>query len=97
MSELQRIEQSEKYPDETTSFILGNCYDEKETAEIVHRCDCYNELKAKADCHDDLVEALKAEQKARSYIGSWDVARKLFNKAADLREAALAKVNEVVK
>lgn len=47
MSELlKEIKQSEKYPDETTSFILGNCFDEKETAEIVHRCACHDGLVA---------------------------------------------------
>jgi len=46
---LQKIEQSEKYPNETTSFIMGNCFDQKQTAEIVHRCNCYG----------DLLEALK--------------------------------------
>ena len=44
MSELPEIKQSEKYPDEITSFILGNCFDIKDTAEIVKRCNCHNEL-----------------------------------------------------
>ena len=49
MSELpKKIEQSEKYPNETSSIILGNCYDTKTTAGIVHQ---YN-------CHDDLAEEL---------------------------------------
>ena len=39
MSELpEKIQQSEKYPDEDCSIILGNCYDKEETAEVVNRC-----------------------------------------------------------
>lgn len=51
---LPKIKQSEKYPDETTSFILGNCYDEKQTAEIARRC----------NSHDALVEEIKANTDA---------------------------------
>lgn len=38
-----------------------------------------------------LLEACKAEERARAYLGSTDVERRLFNKAASLREAAIAK------
>ena len=42
----------------------------------------------------ELYEACKAEDNARSYIGSSDVERQLYNKAAGLCKAALAKAEE---
>lgn len=41
-----------------------------------------------------LYEACKAEEKARSYVGASNIQRQLYNKAADLRKAALATAEE---
>lgn len=50
MSELiGEIKQSKKYPDETCSVILGNCYDEKTTAEIVRRNNSHDALVEQRD------------------------------------------------
>ena len=42
----------------------------------------------------ELYEACKAEEEARSFVGGVSVQRQLYNKAAALREAALAKAEE---
>lgn len=82
MSELPEIKQSEKYPDEITSFILGNCFNVKETLEIVHRC----------NCHDELVTALEAYEKIYHNKDS-NLAKHIFEMrdAHKLAEVALDK------
>jgi hypothetical protein len=53
----EKIEQSEKYPNETTSFILGNCYDEKETAELVKWWNCRDALLEACERHKKITIA----------------------------------------
>ena len=64
MSEFpEKIQQSEKYPDEDCSVVLGNCYDKKMTGELVKRW----------NCHKDLVKACQDVQLELSLL--WKLAK----------------------
>lgn len=80
----EKIEQSKKYPDEDTSFVMGNCFDKKETAEIVRR---YNVHKMLLEACNGL--ALSLSENSDDYPDS-DYYRMIMDKAEIAKQAIAA-------